>query len=179
MGQDIRKIVSDGAPSENTYASDLKQEFWDISLDLFLDKSTLKTTFIQADVLDDDSKLAQLDGKINIVYASSFFHVFDYEGQVQAAKRVVKLLKPESGSLVLGRSGGKAEAGDFTHVKKDLKSYWHNAESWTKLWERVGEETGTKWKVDAFLGGEDLAKRMRSNLVPAGTKFLTFVVRRV
>jgi hypothetical protein len=30
VGQDIRKLVSDGAPSENTYGSDLKASFWDI-----------------------------------------------------------------------------------------------------------------------------------------------------
>ncbi|CAO2651828.1 Nn.00g001110.m01.CDS01 [Neocucurbitaria sp. VM-36] len=179
MGQDIRKIVSDGAPSEHTHASDLKQDFWDFGYDLFVDKSTLKTTFIQADIMDADSKLNELNGKINIVYASSFFHLFDWEGQIKVAKRVIELLKAESGSLILGRQGGKPVAGDFSHVKKDMTSYWHNVESWTKLWEQVGQETGTEWKVEAALGEEDLSKKMKTNLVPAGTRFLSFTVRRM
>jgi hypothetical protein len=179
MGQDTRKIVSDGVPSENTFASDIKKEFWGFGYDLFLDKSSLQTKFIEADIFDAASGLQQLDGKIDVVYASSFFHLFDWDGQVKAAKRVVQLLKPSAGSLILGRQGGKTEPGDFAHLKKELTSYWHNADSWAKLWEKVGEETGTKWQVEAVLGEEDLSKKMKSNLVPAGTRFLTFTVRRI
>ena len=179
MGQDTRKIVSDGAPAENTFASDIKTGFWDYGFDLFLDKSSLKTTFIEADIFDADSKLNELDGKINVVYASSFFHLFDWEGQIKVAKRIIRLLKPAYGSLILGRQGGKTEAGDLTHLKRELTSYWHNAESWTKLWKQVSEETGTEWKVDAVLGEEDLNKKMKRDLFPGGTRFLTFTVRRV
>ncbi|KAF1849497.1 uncharacterized protein K460DRAFT_385292 [Cucurbitaria berberidis CBS 394.84] len=179
MGQDTRKIVSDGAPPENTYASDLKKGFWDFGYDLFRDRSSLKTAFIEADILDADSDLKQLDGNMNVIYASSFFHLFDLDTQVKVAKRIIQLLKPASGSLVFGRQGGKAEPGTFEHLKKELTSYWHNAESWTKLWKQVSEETGTEWKIDAVLGEEDLSKKMKTNLVPGGTRFLAFTVRRV
>ena len=97
MAQDIRKLVNDGAPSENTYASDVKKDFWDWGYHLFLDKETLKTCFFEADIFNAESELKQLDGKIDVVNAASFFHLFDWDGQVKAAKRVVQLLKPVSG----------------------------------------------------------------------------------
>jgi SAM-dependent methyltransferase len=182
MGQDIRKLVSDGVPAENTYASDLKAEFWDIGYDLFLDGSTLKTKFIQADVFDADSELKQLDGKLDIVLAHSFFHLFDWNDQAKAVKRVIQLLKPEPGVMVFGRQGAMVEAGSFEHANRKEKIYWHNVESWNKLWKQVGEETNSNWEVDATLGDEDMKKRVglnKTNLLPAGSRFMTFTVRRV
>jgi SAM-dependent methyltransferase len=179
MGQDIRKLVHDGAPSENTYASDLKANFWDLGYDMFLDKSSLKTKFLEADIFDADSPLKQLDGKIDIINTASFFHLFDRDDQVKAAKRVVQLLKPVPNALIVGRQGGKPEAGSFSHLMKNMTAFWHNVESWKDMWKQVGEETGTEWKVEAVLGEEDLSKRMKTSLVPAGTRFMTFTIRRV
>ncbi|KAF5851889.1 hypothetical protein GGP41_000617 [Bipolaris sorokiniana] len=179
MGQDIRKLVHDGVPSTNTYASDLKKTFWDLGYDMFLDKSTLKTQFLEADIFDADSQLKQLDGKIDIINAAAFFHLFDWDDQFKAAKRVVQLLKPVPNALIVGRQGGQPKAGTFSHVMKDQTAFWHNPESWKDMWKHVGEQTGTKWKVDAVLGEEDLSKRMKTRLVPAGTRFMTFTVRRV
>jgi SAM-dependent methyltransferase len=177
MGQDIRKLVHDGAPSEHTYASDLKKDFWGFGYAMFLDKPTLQTQFMEADIFDADSELKKLDGKIDIINAASFFHLFDWDQQVQAAKRVVQILKPVSGSLIVGRQGGKPEAGSFAHIKK-LSAFWHNPESWEKMWKQVGEETGTEWQVKAAFGEEDLSIRMKTHLVPASTRFMTFTVRR-
>lgn len=129
MGQDIRKLVHDGAPSENTVASDVTENFWEpYGFDLFLDRESLKTRFIKADIFAENSELDQLDGKINIVNAASFFHLFDWDGQIKAAKRVVKLLEPTSGSLIVGRQGGKPEAGSFGHLTKEMTAWWHNPE---------------------------------------------------
>jgi SAM-dependent methyltransferase len=93
MGQDIRQLVRDGAPHENVYGSDLKKDFWEIGYDLFLDKSSLKTKFIEADIFDAESNLKELDGKLDIVHAASFLHLFDWDGQIKAAKRLIELLK--------------------------------------------------------------------------------------
>ncbi|KAJ4322970.1 hypothetical protein N0V94_002125 [Neodidymelliopsis sp. IMI 364377] len=182
VGQDIRKLVYDGAPSENTYGSDLKGQFWDIGYDLFLDKSSLKTKFIEADVFDDKSGLQELAGKIDIVHAASFFHLFDWDGQVAAAKKVVRLLNPDSDNLIIGRQAGRLEAGDFTAQVEQTKSrYWHNPESWAKLWKQVGDETGTKWKVEAnFDENVDLFRKTggMADFIPQDTKFMRFAVRK-
>ncbi|KAF1946018.1 hypothetical protein EJ02DRAFT_395360 [Clathrospora elynae] len=179
MGQDIRKLVHDGAPSENTYASDLKKNFWDFGYDMFADTSTLKTPFTEADIFDANSELKQLDGKMDIINAAAFFHLWNWDDQVKAAKRAVQLLKPVPGSLIIGRQGGKPEASSMAHVMKGVTVFWHNPESWTKMWEQVGNETGTEWKVEATLGEVDLSKMMKTNLVPAGTRFMTFTIRRL
>jgi SAM-dependent methyltransferase len=179
MGQDIRALVHDGAIEENLFGSDLKKDFWDIGYDLFQDRSTLKTKFIEADIFEAESGLKELDGKLDIVHAASFFHLFDWEGQVEAAKRVVRLMKAKPGALVFGRQGGNLEAGAVTHLVKGQSAYSHNPQSWAKLWKQVGNETGSKWDVDAFLGEEDIAKRSSANIVPAGTRFMTFSIRRV
>lgn len=182
MGQDIRKLVYDGASSENIYASDLKGQFWDIGYELFLDKSSLKATFIEADVFDENSGLQPLTGTIDIVHAASFFHLFDWDGQVAAAKKIVSLLNPESDSLILGRQAGRAEAGDFTARVEQTKSrYWHNPESFAKLWKHVGDETGTNWKVEAdFDEQTDLFRNKcgMADFIPQDTKFMRFIIRK-
>ncbi|KZM22095.1 hypothetical protein ST47_g6788 [Ascochyta rabiei] len=182
VGQDIRKLVYDGAPSENTYASDLKGQFWDIGYDLFLDKSSLKATFIEADVFDEESGLQQLAGKLDIVHAASFFHLFDWDGQVAAAKKIVGLLNPASDGLIIGRQVGRSEAGDFTAQVEQTKSrYWHSPESWAKLWEQVGNETGTKWKVESeFDESVDVFRKRggMADFIPRDTKFMRFVIRK-
>lgn len=179
MGQDIRKLASEGVPAKNTFASDLKQEFWDIGYNLFLDRDTLQTKFIQADVFDANSSLKQLDNKLNIVLAHSFFHLFDWDDQVKAAKRVIQLLKAEPGVMIFGRQGAMVDAGSFAFAKKEQTVYWHNAESWEKLWKQVGDETGTEWSVEASLGEEDLARSLSSSFSPPGSRYMIFVIRRL
>lgn len=142
MGQDIRKLAHDGAPEEKMHGYDLKSDFWSIGYDIFLDKSTLKSKFIEADVFDAGSGLKELDGKLNIVHAASFFHLFDWDGQVAVAKRIGQLLKDEPGVMVFGRQGGMPEAGTIDHIQNGKSSYWHNPESWAKMWKQAGDETG-------------------------------------
>src|SRR5207253_3242808 len=87
VGQDLRKLVYDGAPAENTFGSDREQSFMDIGYELFLDKSTSKITFIAADILNPDSDLKQLNGQIDIIHAASFLHLFDWDECVQACRQ--------------------------------------------------------------------------------------------
>ncbi|KAH6625445.1 hypothetical protein C7974DRAFT_396109 [Boeremia exigua] len=179
MGQDIRKLVYDGAPSENLYASDVKGDFWGLGQELFLDESSLKATFIAADILDDKSPLQELTGKFDIIHAASFFHLFDWDGQVIAAKRMVSLLNPASDSLILGRQVGRTEAGEFTAgVERDKRRYWHNLESWTKLWDLVGDETGTKWKVEAEFDNSQRNRSSLADFIPKDSRFMKFTIRK-
>lgn len=145
--------VADGVPSENTYGSDLEQEFIDLGYDLFKDKGKIKTTFLAANVFDDDSSLTQIYGQMSIVYTGSFFHLFGHEEQFDAAKRVVQLLTPAKGTMIVGRQVGTANVGDgdaegFLGEKGRFR---HNPKTWTRFWDEVGEATGTKWKVEAEL----------------------------
>jgi len=152
FGQEIRQLVSDGLPSDNLYASDLRLDFWNLGYELFLDEDRLKATFVEADVFDADSALAQLDGTIDILHSASFFHLFGYEKQVEVAKRVVKLLRPVPGSLLLGRQVGSANPGVIGHPQNGRgEVFRHDEQSWKGLWDKVGEELGVRFEVEAKL----------------------------
>lgn len=143
-------------PSQNLYATDLRRDFWELGYELFKDKETLKCRFIEADVMADESTteggLKELDGKVDIVYAGSFLHLFDYTGQFKVCKRIIGLLKPVKGSIVAGRQVGHVVAGERVHRTNHQGSMFrHNVESFEKMWEEVGEKTGTKWRVEAEL----------------------------
>lgn len=179
FGQDIRRLVADGAPSENTYGSDLRKDFIELGYDLFLDKETLKTKFIAGDVLDPDASIKQLDGKIDIIHAAAFFHLFNWDGQVRIAKRFVSLLNPEAGVLVIGQQLANVEAGEYSFSGK--MRYRHNDESFKRMWKLVGDETGTNWQVDARISESELLKKHSSlfEWAPPGSCALSFTVRRL
>jgi len=126
---------------------------------------------------------------MSIVYAGSFFHLFDWEGQFAMAKRVVELLKPESGSMLLGRQAGNINPGEYTRIGFDgeKKRWRHDSKTWKEMWELVGKETSTKWDVHAemeelrygkgkFEAGERKFLEQRGE---PGTKILRFVVRKL
>lgn len=173
--------MHDGAPSSNTYGTDLKPEFMDIGYDLFLDKDSLKTTFISADIFDesDASGLKAVEGKIDIIHTAFFFHLFDLAGQTQAVRRVVKLFKDEAGCLLVGRQLGTLESGEIGTGR-----FRHNAASFKSMWEEVGKETGTEWRIDTWLADQDLFERAQkqgteARFLPPGSRVLNFTVERV
>ena len=152
FGQEIRKLVSDGAPSEHTYGADLHGEFIDAGYELFQDKGKLKTKFMTADILDRTSEFNTLDGKLDMIWAGSFFHLFGWDDQIKVAKRLVELLKPRKGSVVFGRQAGNIEPGEMPHqANAGGTMFRHDATSFEKLWKEVGAQTGTTWHVKARL----------------------------
>jgi hypothetical protein len=144
--QDLRKLVHDGAPSENLWGAELKGAFLEVGYELFLDKETLKAHFMEADIFDAEGPLKQLEGKMDFIQIGLFLHLFDLEGQAKACERIVSLMKPEKGSLIVGQQIGSLEPGPMVIGSK---MYKHNVESFEKMWKEVGERTGTEWKVTA------------------------------
>ncbi|KAJ9638842.1 hypothetical protein H2201_004632 [Coniosporium apollinis] len=179
FGQDVRKLVFDGAPAENIYASDLQHEFWDLGYELFLDKDKLGTQFIEADVFDEESGLKRLDGQIDIAHAASFFHLFNWPQQKEAAIRIVRLLKAQKGSLILGRQVGNVAPGEFPHRVGTM--YRHNEASFQQLWNQVGNATESSWKVEVEMTEPDangFAAASGPGLNVEGTRWLRFTVTR-
>jgi hypothetical protein len=158
-----------------------------LGYELFNDKGKLKATFLPADIFDPESALKQIDGQISIIYTGSFFHLFDWDEQFRIAKRIVPLLKPETNSLIVGRQVGNVDAGVHSRVgfgdKKER--FRHNPASWAELWQKVGEETGTKWKVECTLDenlGQWLTQAEYQFIEQRrefGARRLKFVVRRL
>lgn len=150
FGQDIRRLVYDGAPSENCFGSDLRLDFMQLGYDLFLDKKMLKSEFIDGDVFNPESGLKKLEGKVDVIHAASFFHLFDLDQQKSIARRVLRLWKKEKDCLLVGRQVGNVKAGQFPHrTNPNSMMFRHDAESWKALWHGIAEEAGVKLDVQA------------------------------
>lgn len=176
FAQDLRKLVHDGAPSDNLWGTDILGGFIDLGYELFLDKDTFRCAFLVADALDPESSLKQLDGQIDIIYAGFFFHLFDWEQQVRVAERLIRILKPAPGSLILGKQTGLTKADTELLRFKGAGAFWrHNAESFARMWNEAGERTGTKWIVNTALIDEGASKEA---WVKMNTQWVTFEIER-
>jgi SAM-dependent methyltransferase len=151
VAQDLRKLVRDGAPASQLYGAELEAPFIDMGYELFRDKESFKAHFMVADIFDmsEERPLKALEGKMDIVHAGLFLHLFDWPEQVSACERIVQVLKAEPGALVLGQQMGTVTPGRVNHGHRIL--FKHDASTFKKLWAEVGEKTGTQWKVEVQL----------------------------
>lgn len=136
---------------------------------------------MQADIFDDNSALVQnLTDSVDIINAASFFHLFNWDQQILVAKRVVNLLRARPGSLVIGRQVGRLDPVDPDDKENPPKHYRHNPDTWKRLWEQVGSETGTKWEVESWMEPwEGLDQVFVKYHGGVETYKMRFVVRRV
>ncbi|KAL9002048.1 MAG: hypothetical protein Q9188_005005 [Gyalolechia gomerana] len=182
LAQDLRKLVFDGVPSENLYGLDVEKGFIDLGYDLFQDRATLKSQFLVEDLLRTDHgegsdidgdnlpgtastlstpaliPLASLYSRVSIIAANSIFHLYNYSDQLRLAKRVLQLLSPEPGSLILGRQVGSSPPGEYSALDNRGTRYSHDIASFRSFWDQVAEEIGDgcKFRVEAVLDDEEL-----------------------
>ncbi|KAH7060413.1 hypothetical protein B0J12DRAFT_736758 [Macrophomina phaseolina] len=182
FGQELRKLVHDGAPPSSLYGSDLRAEFLNLGHTLFRDSDTLPLFphFIAADALsppDQASPLTPLTNTFSIIHASSFFHLFSRPDQLRAAARCVALLRPAPGSTVVGAQVGSPQARE-----KDAR-FVHSVESWRELWQEVGAMTRSRWEVrDASveqLGADGVSEELKRHRGEEWMYWLRFRVVRV
>lgn len=149
MGQDLRRLIADDAPSSNMYASDIESEFWELGYELFRDRETLKAIFLQADVFDPKSALAELKGGLNVVYLGSFLHLWEWKRQVEAVRIVMELTRP--GALVVGCQLGRSKGAEVTTGwKNGGKTYFmHDTKTVQQLWNEAGESSDMEWELSA------------------------------
>ncbi|RDW76601.1 class I SAM-dependent methyltransferase [Aspergillus mulundensis] len=165
VGQEIRFLAHQGIPGHQLFGLDIEKTFIDLGYRLFQDKDRLEATFTLGDLTEDNDSeaLAQtLGGKIDIVFASSLLHLWNYAEQLKATTQLVRLLRDQVGVMVVGRQLGSLFAGEYPLTGfNDGTQYRHNLESLKGLWHDVGQATSTQWKVEARLEMEDL---LRQNL---------------
>jgi len=169
FGQEIRKLVLDGVPSESLYAVDLEQPFIDLGYKLFKDKDTLKAHFMTANLVagtGNIDKVKALEGQIDILYAASFLHLFDYDTQLALCIMITKLLKPVKGSVFMGRQVGNVKAGHRERNAGKQQMYAHDEGSWKEMWRKVEEVTRTRWRVDFDYVTEDGAPVAKEDGAP-------------
>ncbi|KAK8036944.1 hypothetical protein PG991_001258 [Apiospora marii] len=144
LGQDIRKLVADGAPGSSLYGSELEAGFVDLSYELWRDRGTLQAQLAQGDALSDlddcGGLLGSLKGTVDYCYLGMVLHVFDRDKQHKLLENCVRLLKKPRGTI-LGEAVGDVEgcatpAGNFMHSDATLR----------QLLDEVSEKTG--WRLD-------------------------------
>ena len=148
FGQELRTLIVAGVPSTNLYGLDISDGLIELGFELFGDKTTLQPQFVTADPLVSPAIPPQLNGTLNIIFAGSFFHLFGWDDQLTLSKRAVAMLKPEAGSMIFGHQLGQIKAREsLVPEVPSGKIYFHDPDSFKNMWQVVGEETGTKWKV--------------------------------
>jgi len=154
FGQELRRLVLDGALGESLVGLELESGFLDLGFDLFADRELCKGRMIVGNIFDEspDGPLASLRGSINIVHAASFFHLFTLEDQVKLGVNPVHLMRDAPGALVLGRHLGSSTGEERpSRMIPNGKMYFHSPDSFKTLWAKISERTQTTWHVNAWL----------------------------
>ncbi|KZT74620.1 hypothetical protein DAEQUDRAFT_720820 [Daedalea quercina L-15889] len=193
FGNDVRKAIADGYPMKNCIASDLERDFWKLGHRLFnTTPETFPVPFIAGDAFNPDflkpvppfysapelpapqlaqiTSLTPLLGHISAIHASSFFHLFDEEQQLELARSLAGLLSPQPGSLIFGMHNGRREKGFRVEQGEPGQAgsymFCHSPESWKELWDGEVFAKGTV-RVEA-----ELQETQRRDIHAApGTKF--------
>lgn len=150
LGQDIRKLVFDGVPADKIYAVELKGGLITAGHDLFMDGGQKGITFLQGDAVNDDMKqwmkALNVENGFEIIHTGALFHLFTWETQLTIAKNLVGLVHGRDNAVIFGWTFAAQESGlRCVGPNEEGKVYGHNEESARRLWEEVGEVTGTKW----------------------------------
>ncbi|KAL8806414.1 MAG: hypothetical protein Q9182_001329 [Xanthomendoza sp. 2 TL-2023] len=205
LGQDLRKCIFDGAPANRLFASDLFPEYKQLAYDLWRDEDKIPPGhFYTDDILADNDLftsgplMTQLGpGQVDIVSITMFLHLFNYENQLRAATRILRLLSQKPGSIIIGSQAGSIDFGEQTlkppfHRSDDggrRTVFRHNPESFERLWQEAGRLTGVPLRVSAvlqaptdFLFGADssfdFSVKKRRYLTRSETRRLYFSIMR-
>ena len=184
FGQELRFLAHDGIPSTQLYGFDLETRFIEFGYQLFRDRDRSHATFVAGNVLassasPEGAELSKLEGKMDIVFASSFMHVFDWDQMILAARRLVSLTRPQAGSMIVGKQMGNVVAGRYPLPTASGFNYRHNAESMKQFWAQVGEETASQWEVEAELyEGFELSENKQHAWMDENTRMIWFQVTR-
>lgn len=169
LGQEVRGIIAAGAPAQRVRGVELEPAFHELGFELFRDAERLgngngngsgsgssSEVMLVGDILLDSGagSLDGLYGKMSVLHAASFLHLWDWDGQVDVAGRMVRLMQDRIGVRMLGRQIGSVRAGAKVHeTNKNGQTMWkHDPASFAALWAEVGLGTGTEWRVTAELG---------------------------
>ncbi|KAI0127243.1 hypothetical protein BJ170DRAFT_581865 [Xylariales sp. AK1849] len=156
FGQDVRKLVYDGAPVGRLWASDIEQHLIDMGFKLFNDEKKLpRSHFLcPGDLLTDSSedKLKELDDRVTILHMTAVFHLFTLDDQRMVVDRCLRLLRKDTRGpvLLLGMQVGSVEAGPFLRenvTQEYSHKYRHSVQSWRQLWKDVAESDGWKSRI--------------------------------
>ncbi|EFY95080.1 methyltransferase [Metarhizium robertsii] len=177
FGQDLRKLVLDGVDPSQLAALDLVPEFYEMGKRLFRDGDKLHIDFYGRDIFDSGADWEPLRQRFDIIHMTSFLHIWNWRGQVGAARRIVQFVKPKPGSLLVGSGLGSVVGEERPALQGMGVHYRQSEESFARLWKEVGDVTGTKWKVQSRFHGFQIGQQNQGQgAEDANVGWLTFEV---
>jgi hypothetical protein len=169
FGQDLRGLVAAGVPGSSLHGAELHGQFHTMGYELFKDRETLGAKLVEADLFE-DAPLGDIEGTIDILQVCAFLHLFTWDKQVEAAKRLVKISSEKRGSMILGRMVGNAIPQLYEHGRM----YLHSVQSFEMLWTEVSQVTDTKWTVRASVSPDE-----RQTTPDPNSRWLQFEIERL
>ena len=113
---------------------------------LWRDKEKFHNRFIASDVFATQEPLAKTEGTWDVISIFMFLHVWDLMDQKRACKRILRLLKTQPGSWILGAQAGSINPRQFplrppfVAPGQERSVYRHSVETFRNMWEEVGAE---------------------------------------
>ncbi|CAK7220134.1 hypothetical protein SBRCBS47491_004086 [Sporothrix bragantina] len=152
LGQDLRKLIYDGAPPSSIAGAELNGAFIDLGYDLFRDREATagQTVIVAANILESPSSpsspLYALAGQFTAVQLGMLLHLFTWEEQITAFQNTLLLLKGQPGDRIFGQATGHLD-GTPTASVGSRATFKHNAASFARLVDAVQEATATRWRI--------------------------------
>ncbi|KAB8070462.1 hypothetical protein BDV29DRAFT_160409 [Aspergillus leporis] len=165
LGQDIRRLVYDHAPADRLIGMDIIPEYVQLGYQLFHDDETrLKSQFLVQDFFVDTHELDGIKQRIMVMNSGYFLHLWNWDKQLQAAKRMIQLMAPKTRAVITGVHFGRDEvSGLWEGVPADLEEmFLHNPETLKRLWEEAALATGSKWRLWCRAEDDEYCKSLDS-----------------
>ena len=180
FGQDLRQLVQDGVPSQQLIGLDIEGSLMETGYDLFLDRATLQSRFVVADIFKGSAAQGAVwtaleKRGVDVLHCSAFFHLFTLAEQTSAAKNIAELVK--KGGLIVGRQIGSVKPGDVPAIREGNPSYRHDVKTFDAMWRQVGEATQTRWEVGGTM--DMVGINPQSPVEDENSRRLLFTVTRV
>jgi hypothetical protein len=157
LGQNLRRLILDGIPQNQIVSSDYEPGLIKAGTDFFKDADTNKTEVVTADIFDPKApgNIVNL-GRFDYIWTAMFYHLWDWDKQVEASIQTAKFLKEKPGSTLFGWQLGARPALSENRTDTDGKrsglrvTYKHDEESFKKLWDQVSEKVGIEFDVSTY-----------------------------
>lgn len=189
VGQELRYLIHRSKiPARSLYGFDLEAGFFDLGYKLFRDDAAkFPATLVPANLGTKDSEweaspvVDTMRGRIDVVWAGSLLHFWDFEGQVQSILRLIGLCREEKGVILCGRQMGSLLAGEYKLTGLlETNHYRHNVESLKGLWFEIQRRTGQSWEIEGGLEvGETTTKMQGMSFVDSNVRVIWWCATRL
>jgi len=184
LGQDLRKLIADGAPPHRVWASDIEPQFIESGFKLFRDGDKLPRDHflcpgnLFAESAEDlaEDKLSILHGRVTILHITAVFHLFNLDNHKRIVNRCLQLLRKDTGTpmLVVGAHVGCHKPGHFYREGSVAgHKYQHSAESWEALWRDICGQPQWKDKIANIEVKSKMYERVRNDENPDADEIAT------